>query len=1678
MNLNCNLPDKDFLALSSEEKDNLIYELQIRQIELEQENQELKRLQQQLQATCEKYSNLYDLAPVGYFHLGKNGQILTVNSSGAALLGLEKDFLVNQFFTGFLVPEDVTLFHRHRQHVLTTKSRQTCEIRMIKANGTLFCAQLESVMAPADEHNNSGNVLWMIVTDVSERKQVEKELQEREQTLQTIFTILNATKDSITTIKPDGNCVIINPTGAARLGKRVEEVLNQNIYQFFPSQANLFKANTVEEVIHTQKTILIEEEFAGQWFESRYCPVLDEHHLVHRLVIFSHDITKRKRIQIALQNQLQFMETMLEAIPSPIFYKDRQGRYQGCNKAFEKLSGYLKKKLMGKTDFELWSPQVARIYHEYDWQLMRYRGIRVYESTIYHADGGEHHVIFNKAAYLNAENQVAGVVGIITDISERRQMEEALRESEARFKAIFNNAAVGIALTDDQKRYLQVNTKWTTLLGYSSQEFTQMSCLNITHLEDIQVSNNKIQQLMAGIIDAYSIEKRFVRKDGTIFWANVWVSAIRYPNNTFQALISIILDLSERKQAEEQLKKQRDFISAVLDTVGALVVVVDQQGKIVRFNHACEQLTGYSAAQVIGKSIWELCVYPEDVERAKALFRHLRAGYKRNDTCENYWIAQDGQQRIINWTDTFLCHETGAIEYIISTGIDNTERRAAEKALRTSEQRLELAISGSNVGLWDIPLNPQRPTTLPNEIYLSPSLKKLIGFQNDEIKNLLQTWQSFILPEDVKLIQKNFKAHLQGHTDLYEAQYRIRHRDGNLHWIYSRGKIQRDPQNAPIRWIGVDWDITERKQVEEALRKSQSRLAEVQRIAHLGNWEWDLSTGEEQWSEEMYQLFGLSQNTDSLTHELFEKALHPEDKEYVLHALEQAINHGQPYHVEFRLCRPDGKICHVLAFGKLFRASTTGKPLCLIGTAQDITERKQIEEALRASEEYRRALIEAALIGLGLFNTHGIIVDLNSAFAHIIGYEVDEIINKLSYKDITPRKYFKQDREQINLLKTTGRFGPYEKELIHKSGHLVPVRLSGIIINYQQEKWTWTNIEDITEQKQAERKLKGANQELNQFKSTLDLTLDSVFMVDVETFKIFYVNQGAIHHLGYTEEQLLQKKYPDIAPEISIHEIHERVKPLLQGLQPSLTFETTHQHQNGTLIPVEVFLQYIQLQDQKSRFVMTVHDITQRKNTQAKLQQAKEAAEVANRAKSAFLAKMSHELRTPLNGILGYTQILQRDNTLTKEQKKGIDIIHRSGEYLLTLINDILDLSKIEANRVEFLPTNCHLNEFLKSIAELFRIRAEQKGICFYYEPLTLLPQVIRADEKALRQILINLLSNAIKFTYNGSVYLKVSYNNEKIRFQVEDTGVGIAHEELDQIFIPFRQVGDPSFQSEGTGLGLAIAKKLIEMMGGELHVESIQGIGSTFWMDLELPEVPGVLPPPAPEPVIIGFETAPRKIMIVDDAYENCLVLNHLLTPLGFEVIEANNGLEAVKKAREYRPDLILMDLVMSVMDGFEATRQIREMPELKKVIIIAVSASAFDYHQQQCMKAGCDDFIAKPVCADNLFECLQKHLQLKWIYAQPFKEDCQELKETVANKLLEDNCSIEEGEGPSTQQAQHLLDLAKRGNINAIIEFADQLEQTHPILRHFAFKIKALAENLAKKKIIQLAQHYIENQ
>ena len=462
----------------------------------------------------------------------------------------------------------------------------------------------------------------------------------------------------------------------------------------------------------------------------------------------------------------------------------------------------------------------------------------------------------------------------------------------------------------------------------------------------------------------------------------------------------------------------------------------------------------------------------------------------------------------------------------------------------------------------------------------------------------------------------------------------------------------------------------------------------------------------------------------------------------------------------------------------------------------------------------------------------------------------------------------------------------------------------------------------------------------------------------------------------------------------------------------------------------------------------------ERKEAEAAREAALAEAVALARQRSRFLAQMSHELRTPLNAIIGYADLLGRDRAhLTDRLASGLATIRESGLHLLTLINDILDLARVEAGKMTLHPAAVHLDTFLQLLANIVRVKAEEKGLAFDCDVAPGLPAAVTVDETRLRQVLLNLLGNAVKFTDAGTVSLRVRpVRDGRLRFDVADSGIGMTPQQLDRIFQPFEQVATAPRREGGTGLGLAISQQLVQLMGGQIGVVSEPGKGSTFSFEIDAPAAAAAPAAPAAQDTLIGYEGGRKRLLVVDDVPQNCALMLDLLQDAGFVVAAAANGQECLALLDTFRPDLILMDVMMPVMDGHETMRRIRQMPGWRGIPIVAVTASAGADDERMSRAAGADAFVAKPVERDLLLRTVGSLLSLQWVAAPP----------AAAESAGDAGMAI-----PPAAEIEALWQLAQMGDMRRIRERASHLRGLDPAYASFAHRLDTLAQGYHSKQL-----------
>ena len=980
-------------------------------------------------------------------------------------------------------------------------------------------------------------------------------------------------------------------------------------------------------------------------------------------------------------------------------------------------------------------------------------------------------------------------------------------------------------------------------------------------------------------------------------------------------------------------------------------------------------------------------------------------------------LEHTGEPR--NWTlvEQSLARSIGDL---IALSLESYNRKIAEQQLKESEERWQLALDGSNDGIWDW-------NCKTNYAFYSSRYKTMLGYKEEELAPSGSTWEGLIHPDDLENSLKATNDYLDKKTTYYALEHRLRCKDGSYKWILARAKALFNKNGVPIRLIGSHSDITERKNYEEALRQKAATLSlHNQVLAKLA-------------SDEELRLGDLRSNMQVLT-ETVAKTLDVERVSIWMaksnsinwECLNQYLLSSDRHYIEADL--------PISSLPNYLNALQTELVIASTDVLQDS----------RTSE-----LSEVYLVKLGITSMLEIPIRQNLSTIGVLCIE-----------------HIGEKREWIL----------EEQSFARSVGDLVILAIE----SYNR--------------KLAEQQLKNSEE---RWQLALEGNNDGIWDWNCQTNEVFFSPRYK-SMLGYSADEI--KPNVDSWLNLIHPEDSNRVRSIVESYwarkAPHYVAEHRIRCKDGSykwILARGIAL--FNADHTPTRMIGSHTDITERKQAEIELSLAKEASDFANRAKSEFLPNMSHELRTPLNGILGYVQILERDRDLTPKQIEGLNVIKQCGTHLLNLIADILDLSKIEARKLELVESDFHFHNFLQGVVEICAVRAEQQALTFTYLPSANLPISIHADEKRLRQVLLNLLGNAIKFTNSGGVTFKVDAiatnipysnlnisNNEenqsslkmhKIRFEIEDTGIGISPENLANIFIPFEQVGNSQANAEGTGLGLAISQKIVEVMDSSIKVYSKPNQGSKFWIDLDLKAAVVNLDwtyvkSKLSHRKIIGFSGVKRKILLVDDKWENLTILVKLLQEIGFEIIEACNGQEALDLASTNQPDLIITDLVMPVMDGFEMIRQFRRSPISQNIIIIVTSASAFSKDATQSIETGGNDFVPKPINFENLLAKIQTHLQMDWIYEEI------DMLETSSQSI--DIKAVEASArpmaipliAPSLEQIDQLFDLAMQGNIKAIAAQIENLESQDINLVPFCSELKKLASEFQIKKIKEFIKQY----
>ena len=914
-----------------------------------------------------------------------------------------------------------------------------------------------------------------------------------------------------------------------------------------------------------------------------------------------------------------------------------------------------------------------------------------------------------------------------------------------------------------------------------------------------------------------------------------------------------------------------------------------------------------------------------------------------------------------------------------------------------------------------------------------------LGYQREEVVGRLRL-PDLLSAQNAERFDQMFSLFVQS-GDTRSAEWELRRKDGSPVTVLVTSSALRDAEGRFLRTRSTMIDISERKRLEAIVQENEEKfrvLFESTRDAVITT---DVNGHSLDCNQAAVTMFGfqdkeclLKQNPGALSP--IQQPDGRDSREGFVEVVRQVMAQGS-YFSEWQHQRADGT--EFPAEISISLAKMRDRTL-LHGVVRDISKRKEAENQLRASETKFRQLIEMAPIPIGLANEKGEITYLNKRHFQTIGYSIEDVPTmddwwQRAYPDEAYRSRIRQqwDAAADMAAREHADVEPQEYRVTCKNGTVRDVAISGLMLGTD----FLATFLDITKLKQAGEKLRKLSQAVEYCPSMILIT-DYLGRVE-------YANPAWEQITGYRLDEVVGQRPSAVRSGVHPREYYAHLWAEITSGR-IWRGEFCNRKKNGDLYwescaiaPVHDDAGTI------THFVAVKEDITDQKQAAEDLRQAKEAADSSNRAKSTFLANMSHEIRTPMNAILGFSQLLQRDQGLSDQQQQQVTTITRSGEHLMEIINDILEMSRIESGRVTLNPSTFDLHQLLDDLERMFALRTQAKNLRFHVERSDDVPRYVMGDEIKLRQVIINLLGNAVKFTPGGGlIVLRVRAIADldgmlRLHAEVEDSGPGISPEDLPYLFEAFFQTSSGKLVPGGTGLGLPISRKFVNLMGGDLTVNSQLGAGSIFRFDVQLglgvdmAKRAEIAPPR--QVLHLQPEAPAYRILVADDRAINRELLEQLLRPIGFEIRTANDGVETVALCKEWLPHLVLLDLRMPVMDGYEAAHRIREAHGAS-IKIIALSASVFTQDRQRALDQGADVFMAKPFLEADLLEQIKQLTGVEYLYNDPKSPSA------LVSSEAEDGSSFGENiRRLPTELVDALRDATCRAKFNQMLALTDQV-------------------------------------
>ena len=1179
-----------------------------------------------------------------------------------------------------------------------------------------------------------------------------------------------------------------------------------------------------------------------------------------------------------------------------------------------------------------------------------------------------------------------GYIGILMSNLNYR-MGEA-RKSAMEYHQLLAAVPDSVIRTNTMGGIRYANDQALRVSGLTMEEITGRNMISFIAPEDLETAVQNTVLMMEeqpiGFPEYREYpEYHLILREGEKILNEVNGSVLKNENGVPYGMVFIVRDISRRRRAEEALVESEARYKFLVENTSDITWIFDMATMTYSFgSHALERILGYNTDEAVGLRLEDI-YSPETKKVVQKSFGKVVAAGSASDRVlmEAEHIAKNGNRVWMEINAVAQRDKDGNAVAFIGVARDMSERKRAEEALRKSKEQYRLLAENSDDVIWTTDANLRFT-------YVSPSSVKLRGVTAEEALN--EKLEEVMTPDSLNSVLAEYSRLLpeieQGKDVSLLLDLEEYRKDGSTIWVEASMKSLRDADGHLVGYLGVSRDISERKRMEalreeaaEAVRLSGERYRLIAENSDDVIFTLDSELRFTYMSPSSYKLRGVT--AEDAMQEKLEDIMTPESLNRVIAEYSQVMaeiekGHKPTVRIEIEQYRKDRSTLWVEISIRTI-LDDVGHLTGFLGVSRDISERKKQEEALRESENKYRFLIDNSNDIVWTFDLKTMAYSFcSNAVEPILGYTPTETVGKKLDEIFSP-----ETRAGVSAAfgKIVGKDAVtdqvmIEAEHVGKDGRKVLMEINAHVRKDQRGRpIVLTGISrDITQRKQAEAALKAAEEKYRTILETMD---SGYYEVDLKG-NLLFCNPALRGFIDYGEKEILGLNFNNFMENDEVEYTYKIFNEVYSSGKPSYDFFWSFS-KTGTKGAYWAASAYPMTDSQGAiiGFWGTVRDISTMKAM-------KDAAEEANRAKSLFLANMSHEIRTPMNAILGFAQLMRRDTALSPQSLERLDIINRSGEHLLALINDILEMSKIEAGRVIFSPCTFDLHRLLEDMEMMFRVRTDSKGLGLLVERMGEVPRWVNTDEGKLRQVLINLIGNAVKFTEEGGVALRIGVRDgekdeKDLLFEVEDTGPGIAEGEKERLFQAFEQTST-GIRSGGTGLGLALSRGFVTIMGGAMNVDSTVGKGSIFRFTVPFSEGKADEVEPRQEEKRRVRRLKPGgeeiRILIADDREANRQLLTQTLATVGFRTREVVNGAEAIAAWREWKPQVILMDMSMPVMDGYQATRLIKAESLGMATAIVAVTASAFGEDRQRVLAAGADDYLAKPFKAGELFEIIRR--------------------------------------------------------------------------------------------------------